>query len=257
VPATGATVIITSNKELRERYDDLGVGDLFIGSLSLKFLREAVLIDLRERGVDCLPSALSQVLNSSKIAQALIYKAWMISPTALISRRMDMMDAIAQFKRSGIGPVVTKQDHMHCGHGIRRWENLEHLYNHVALAESSYPFVLQPYVDNFTDVRVIIVGEYVEAYVRRNPYNFRVNLSAGGESLPHHLNSDQERFCRAAMERGQFPYAHIDLMLLENGTHFYLNEIALNGGTKGARIGRRELDRMKQELLEQLTRERR
>jgi len=250
-------VIITSNKELRERYDDLGVGDLFMGSLSLKFLKEAVLIDLLERGVGCLPSALSQVLNSSKIAQALIYKAWMISPTAVISRRMDLMDAISQFKRSGIGPVVTKQDHMHCGHGIRRWESVEHLYNFMALAESSYPFVLQPYADKFTDVRVILVGDYVEAYVRRNPYNFRVNLSAGGESLAHDISADQKRFCRSAMERGQFPYAHIDLMVMENGEHFFLSEIALNGGTKGARIGRKELDQMKHALLKQLARKRR
>jgi ribosomal protein S6--L-glutamate ligase len=228
-----------------------------MGSLSLKFLKEAVLIDLLERGVGCLPSALSQVLNGSKIAQALIYKAWMISPTAVISRRMDLMDTIAQFKRSGIGPVVTKQNHMHCGHGIRRWESVEHLYNYVALAESSYPFVLQPYIDNFTDVRVILVGDYVEAYVRRNPYNFRVNLSTGGVSILHDLNADQERFCRSAMERGQFPYAHIDLMLMEKGEPYYLNEIALNGGTKGARIGRKDLDRMKHALLEQLARQRR
>jgi ribosomal protein S6--L-glutamate ligase len=228
-----------------------------MGSLSLKFLREAVLIDLLERGVGCLPSALSQVLSSSKTAQALIYKAWMISPTAVISRRLDLMEAISQFKRFGIGSVVTKQNHMHCGHGIRRWESLEHLYNYVALDESSYPFVLQPYIDHFTDVRVVLVGDYVEAYVRRNPFNFRVNLSAGGESRVHDLNADQERFCRSAMERGQFPYAHIDLMLMENEEQYYLNEIALNGGTKGARIGNKELDRMKHALLEQLARERR
>lgn len=250
-------MIITSNRELRERYDELSVGDIFLGSLSFKFLREAVFVDLLERGVGCLPSALSQVLSRSKIAQALVYKTWMILPTVVVSRRMDLMDAITIFKRSGIGSVVTKQDRLHCGHGIRRWESVEDLYNYLALDESSYPFVLQPCVDNFRDVRVVVVGDYLEAYTRRNPYNFRVNLAAGGESLAYDLNPDQERFCRSAMERGQFPYAHIDLMLIEKGKHYYLNEIVLNGGIKGARIGRKELDQMKRALLERLAGKRR
>jgi ribosomal protein S6--L-glutamate ligase len=37
------------------------------------------------------------------------------------------------------------------------------------------------------------------------------------------------------MQRGKFPYAHIDLMVLENG-ETRLTEINLRGGIKGARI---------------------
>jgi ribosomal protein S6--L-glutamate ligase len=55
------------------------------------------------------------------------------------------------------------------------------------------------------------------------------------------------------MQRGKFPFAHIDLMLLESG-ECYLSEIALNGGVKGARISREALDQKKQALLEQLAR---
>ena len=40
-------------------------------------------------------------------------------------------------------------------------------------------------------------------------------------------------------------------MILENGG-CYLSEIALNGGIKGARIGREELDQEKKTLLEKL-----
>jgi ribosomal protein S6--L-glutamate ligase len=53
------------------------------------------------------------------------------------------------------------------------------------------------------------------------------------------------------MQRGRFPFAHLDLMILENGG-CYLSEIALNGGIKGARIGREELDQKKKALLEKL-----
>lgn len=251
----GDVMIIKSNRELRSLYHQLKAGDILIGTVSSKHLKKTVLLDLLERGVRCLPSALSQVLNSSKVAQAFILKDWMIPLTAVIRRRMDLIEAISRYNRHGIGPVVTKQDHMHCGHGVRQWERIETLYNYMALVESSYPFVLQPYVEKFSDVRVIIVGNYVESYVRQNPNNFRVNLSAGGESHPYELDTDLEKFCRSAMARGKFPFAHIDLLNLDNGEH-YVSEIALNGGTKGARISRKELDQKKQKLLERLAQER-
>jgi ribosomal protein S6--L-glutamate ligase len=106
-------------------------------------------------------------------------------------------------------------------------------------------------LENFTDIRVIIVGDYVEAYVRHNPNNFRMNISSGGTRYPYTLDKDQEKFCRAVMERGKFPFAHLDLHNTDNGEN-YLSEIALNGGIKGASISRKELDQKKQNLLESL-----
>ena len=244
-------MIVRSHRELQARYDELTAGDVFIGNLALKHLKQPMLIDMIERGIRCLPSPLSQILNSSKAAQAFVLREWMLPQTEVISRRADFIEAINTYGRSGIGPVVTKQDGLHCGHGIRRWETIETLYSFMALAKSSYPFVLQPFQEEFSDIRVIIVGDYVESYTRRNPHNFRVNISAGGTAAPCRLDEKKEVFCRKVMQRGRFPYAHLDLMTLENGK-CYLSEIALNGGIKGARIGRQELDRKKKALLEQL-----
>jgi ribosomal protein S6--L-glutamate ligase len=53
------------------------------------------------------------------------------------------------------------------------------------------------------------------------------------------------------MQRGKFPYAHIDLLAMNSG-EYYLSEIALNGGTRGARIKRKALDHKKQAVLESL-----
>ena len=53
------------------------------------------------------------------------------------------------------------------------------------------------------------------------------------------------------MNRGKFPFAHIDLHILESGECF-LSEIALNGGIKGAAITREELDGKKQVVLESM-----
>jgi len=244
-------MIIRSSRELKALFHDLGPGDIFIGMLVYKHLKQSVLIDLLERGITCLPSPLSQNLNRSKVAQALIFKDWMAPHTTVITRRMDLIDTINQYNKHGITAVVTKENHLHCGHGIRRWQNIETLYSFMALSESSYPFVLQPFLNDLTDVRVIIAGEYTEAYVRYNPDNFRMNISSGGKSYPYDLNKEQVDFCLMAMERGKFPYAHLDLHIMENGKN-YLSEIALNGGIKGARISRKELDQKKQEILEKL-----
>ncbi|MGD8284801.1 MAG: hypothetical protein PVG70_12315 [Desulfobacterales bacterium] len=249
-------MIIKSNRELKSHYDRLDAGDICMGTVSSKYLKKTVLLDLLERGVTCLPSALSQVLNSSKVAQAFILNQWMLPQTEVINRRMELIDAISRYNSHGIGTVITKQDHLHCGHGVRRWEDIEVLYNHIGLAETSYPFVLQPYVESFKDIRVIIVDTYIESYIRQNPYNFRMNISVGSKSHPYSLEPEQEQFCRSAMQRGKFPFAHLDVLMMESGEVF-LSEISLNGGTKGARIGRNELNQKKQTLLEDMAQKRR
>ena len=247
-------MLIKTTRELETCYQDLRAGDVFIGSLALKHLRQPILIDLLERGVHCLPSPLSQILNRSKTAQAFLLRPWMLPHTTVIRRRSDLIRAISLYNKEGIAAVVSKQDHMHCGHGIRKWDGIESLYAYLGLAKSSYPFVLQPFIENYTDVRVLMVGEYREAYARYNPHNFRVNLSSGGTSSAFHIDDELQQFCRSVMKRGNFPYAHIDLLVMENGDCF-LSEIALNGGIKGAQITRKELDDRKNEVLENLAKE--
>jgi len=244
-------VILRNSSELKERYHDLCSGDIFLGILTYKHIKQSILIDLMERGVSCFPSPLSQVLNHSKATQAVVLNNWMLPHTFVIARRTDFIEAVNTYNRLKIGPLVTKEDHLHCGHGVRKWDTIETLYSFVALSETSYPFVIQPFLDNFIDVRVIIAGDYMEAYVRHNPDNFRMNISMGGKNYPYEMNADLLDFCHKAMARGKFPYAHLDIQITDDGT-YYLSEIALNGGIKGAKIRREKLDKKKQEVLEGL-----
>lgn len=214
-------------------------------------MKSFMLIDLLERNINCLPSPLSQVLNSSKAAQALILKNWMLPHTCVITRRTELIETINTYNKNSIGSVVTKENHMHCGYGVKKWDTIETLYSFMSQSESSYPFVVQPFIENFTDLRVITVGDYTEAYTRHNPNNFRMNIAAGGKSHPYMLKKEEKDFCYAIMKRSRFPFAHIDLMITQNGSH-YLTEIVLNGGIKGATIRREELDKKKQDLLERL-----
>ena len=244
-------MIIRGHRELMQRYAELKPGDVFVGQVGAKHLRQSLLIDCTQRGVRCFPSALAQSLHHSKTAQAFILTDFMLPHTRVISRRSDLLAAAADYGKAGIGAVVTKQNHMHCGHGVRMWDSVEILYNLLGFAPDAFPFVLQPFLADFTDIRAIIAGQYVEAYVRSNPGGFRKNLSAGGQSTPHRLSQAQEQFCRKVMGRAAFPYAHIDLHLTGDGG-IYLSEIALNGGLKGAAIRRTELEKIKQEILEVL-----
>jgi glutathione synthase/RimK-type ligase-like ATP-grasp enzyme len=244
-------MIIRGLNELKKAYYQLGSKDIYVGSMATKHLELPMMIDLLERGVTCLPFCLSQLLSRSKITQALILKEWMAPLTCAITKRAELLNAITLYNRNGIEQVVTKEEQKHCGHGVRLWNDIESLYSILGLEESSYPFVLQPLLSNFKDVRAIIIGDYIEAYTRENPYNFRCNLAAGGKSTPYSLTQEQVDFALRIMERGKFPYAHIDLMIFENDIT-YLSEISLRGGLKGALIDHHALDIKKQQLLEQI-----
>jgi glutathione synthase/RimK-type ligase-like ATP-grasp enzyme len=247
-------MIITSTKELMARYNEVGQGDIFVGKLGAGELKSFLLVDLLERSVCCIPSPLSQIISGSKVIQALLLYKWMLPNTLVISRRKNLIDAISLYNRLGIESVITKEDRMHCGFGIRKWDSVETLYSFMSMSESSYPFILQPFMEKITDIRVVVAGDYIEAYTRHNPDNFRMNMAAGGSSSPFILDEEREKFCRAVMDRGRFPFAHIDVLVDSDG-EYYLSEIALNGGIKGAAVGRDELERMKQEITDKLVSE--
>jgi ribosomal protein S6--L-glutamate ligase len=240
-----------SSKVLQSHYQDLKPGDIIVGEVASAHENTAVLIDLLQRGVVCIPSALAQVLSRSKVAQVDLLGQYMLPLTMAVKRRSDLMAAMKAYTAAGIGSVVTKEQHMHCGHGVRRWDHIEMVYSFMGLENNSYPFVLQPLAENFVDVRTILVGDYVEAYTRSNPYSFRRNLCAGGRSSPYELSREQMQFCRNILKRAHFPYAHLDIQIMPDG-RVHIFEIALNGGIQGSRIERSELDRLKAARLDQL-----
>jgi glutathione synthase/RimK-type ligase-like ATP-grasp enzyme len=247
-------MIIKSHKDLMAQYNQLSSGDIFVGSLVNQRLKPTVLIDLLERGVHCFPSPLSQTLSRSKVAQAFLLSTWMIPHTRAITRRAELVEAMPLFHQNDINAIVTKEDRMHCGHGIRKWDSIETLYSFSALLKSSYPFVLQPFLKDFMDVRVIVAGDWVDVYARENTNSFRKNLSFGGKSRPYPFTKEMKVFCSSIMERGKFPYAHIDLMIAPAGP-IYLSEIALKGGSKGSTISLKRLNQKKNDILERLTRD--
>ncbi len=231
--------IFHQNSALREHYSDLRQGDIFIGRIRVKHTEEYLLLDLVERGVILFPSALSQQICRSKTAQVLLFKECMLPHTLAIHDQHEMLEAVSIYHQHAINRVVTKLDRKDGGLGVHLWPTIEDAYNQASLGTLPYPFVLQPYITKCRDIRVIMLDNYEEAYQRENPYNFRNNLHCGGSSTPCTLSKEQKSICKRVVERGKFPYAHIDLLVTESG-QTYLTEINLRGGIKGAIISPEE-----------------
>ncbi len=227
--------IITDNDRLHREYEGLQAGDMMVGRVRLKESEENLLIDLLERGVILFPSALSQTVSRSKALQARIFSRYMLPHTLAVHDRHSLLDVLNLYNGLGMEQVVSKLDRKNAGLGINLWPTMEDLYNQASLGGLPYPFVVQPFMATSQDIRVVVLGEYREAYYRVNSANFRNNLHCGGSFSPCSLSENQWELCRRVMERGNFPYAHIDLMVTTKGETFF-TEINLRGGIRGAVI---------------------
>jgi ribosomal protein S6--L-glutamate ligase len=232
---TSPTHIIRKNSELPELYHALAAGDIIACRLSLKYEEEHLLLDLLERGVHLIPSATSQLASRSKTFQARLLAPYMVPHTTAIYDIHGLLNTISLYGHHDVGKVVLKHDRKNAGLGINLYGSIEDIYNQATNNSISYPFVVQPFVPDSRDIRVIILGDYTEAYERRNPDNFRNNLHCGGAARPFQLNTDQIELCEKIMTRASFPYGHLDLMVTEEN-EIYLAEINLRGGIRGAVI---------------------
>jgi ribosomal protein S6--L-glutamate ligase len=234
----------------------LQAGDIVCCRLRLKTHEEYLLLDLMERDIKILPSATSQLASRSKTFQVRIFSPLMIPGTMAIYDLHGLLNVISQYRRCKTEQVILKHDRKNGGLGIHLFQDIEDIFTLAANDVIPFPFVLQPYITDCRDVRVIILGDYIEAYQRTNPDNFRKNLHCGGKAARYELSEEQFALCQEAMLRGGFPYAHIDLMLSDDKT--YLTEINLRGGIRGAVITPqmygKKIENLHRNLLENMLR---
>ncbi len=248
---TDSPSIISTKSEFLLQFSTLKKGDIVCTRLPLQLGEEHILLDLVHRQVILIPSALSQMASKSKCFQARIFSSWMIPDTTVIYSAHQLLENINIFQRKNISQVIVKKDKKNAGLGILLYRSIEEVYTHAANDILEFPFVLQPYISDCEDIRVVILGDYIEAYKRVNPDNFRNNLHCGGSATPYTLPDAAVHFCREVMTRGDFPYAHLDLMLRPDGG-FYLAEINLRGGIQGAKITTQEYKKRKEDIEKQL-----
>lgn len=253
---TPPVIIIDNNDQFLQSFKSLNSNTIVNCRLRLIPGEEHLLVDLLERGITLIPSATSQLASRSKVHQARILNEFMLPHTTAVYDSNSLLQTITDYNRAKIKQVVVKRDRKNGGIGIHRFESIEDVYNLAEFGNLTYPFVIQPYIEKFLDLRVIILDEYIEAYSRSNTNNFRHNLHCGGISTPHELHDELRKICRDIMQRAAFPYAHVDLMVLPDGK-LYLTEINLRGGLRGARIDaneyRQRVDRIHEEKVRELT----
>ena len=232
---TAAPRIITDNHSLLTHYKDLKAGDIILGRVRLRPGEEHLLLDLSRRGIIGIPSFISQLCSRSKTIQARLCGWAMIPDTTAIYTIHDLLETVNRYTGQGVADVVVKLEGRNAGLGIFRYRSIEDVYSQAALGHLPYPFVIQPLIHNCRDLRVIVLDDYWEAYERSNPDNFRNNLHCGGTARPAELTEEQRELCSRIMRMNDFCYAHLDLMVTEEGRS-YLGEINLRGGLRGSTI---------------------
>ena len=177
----------------------------------------------------------------------------MLPQTLTIHALHDLIEAIPEYQKNSVTAVITKQDRGNAGLGVHLWQSIEEVFTHASLGNLPFPFVLQPFEPECRDIRAVLLGDYIEAYWRHNPHSFRNNLHHGGKSEPCKLSREQAELCQRVMDRGHFPYAHIDILVTGEGKSF-LGEVNLRGGLQGAKISpeeyQKKVNAIQEELLE-------
>lgn len=243
-------IVITNNQQFRNQFHLLDSTSTISCRLRLSPGEEHILVDLQQRNVKLFPSATAQLASRSKAHQARIFSEFMLPNTRVIYDTNGLLEATTYYQQLNIGELVVKQDRKNGGLGIHRFRDIEDVYNSSAFGNLPFPLIIQPLQPEFRDIRVIVIGSYIEAYERVNPWNFRHNLHCGGHAKPIESTERMLNLCRRVMTRGGFPYAHIDLMKTNDSLH--LIEINLKGGLRGARISSREYREKIQALHDQL-----
>lgn len=244
---TRTPIVVRSLTELRRRYPELAAGDLVLGSFAVKPGEEIKLLDLQERNVVFFPPLLAQMVVRTKTSQAQVLRDYMLPGTFVAYGVADLSARLGDARLSG--PIVTKRDRAHLGMGVSIWPSLEALHSLASLQPLPFPLVVQPFLAAARDLRVVIVGEYTEAYERYNPQGFRKNLFQGGAFRPADINQELLSFCRRAMARGKFPYAVLDV-LHSPQREAYLSEINFHAGLRGSQLGQAEYRRRVKAILE-------
>jgi ribosomal protein S6--L-glutamate ligase len=243
--------VIRDNKTLFSSYDDLTSQDIIIGRIRLRHSEENLLLDLLARNILLIPSASSQLCSRSKVFQTRLLQSFMIPGTKAIYDLHDLMDAVSEYTQESRTAVICKLDRANGGQGILKYSSVEDVFNQAALGNLTFPFVLQPFLNECIDVRVVILGKTIEAYKRFNPNNFRHNLHCGGASSVFEPSNEQLNICKKIMLRADFPYAHIDLLLTPGGDT-WLTEINLRGGLRGAILSQKDYLALTSEIHDHL-----
>jgi ribosomal protein S6--L-glutamate ligase len=221
-----------SNALALNRFDAVLVRTMPPGSLEQVVFRMDVLGQLERRGVPVLnpPRALEAAVDKY-LTSARLQAAGIPTPRTWVCQTAD--DALAGFAALG-GDVVLKPIFGGEGRGITRLQDeaLAHRAFRM-LAQMGAVLYLQEFVPHAgCDLRLMVLGDRVLGMRRRNPNDWRTNISRGAVGEPWKHDEELAHLARRAAAAVGAPWAGVDLLPGRDGS-LYVLEVNAVPGWKG------------------------
>jgi RimK family alpha-L-glutamate ligase len=168
-------------------------------------------------------AAVDKFLTSAKLAAA-----GLVTPRTICCQTAD--EALAAFEQLG-SDIVLKPLFGSEGRGITR-------LNDEALAERAFKMLAQLgavlYLQEFvphegSDLRLLVIGERILAMRRRNPLDWRTNISRGAKAEPFEPVDGLVEMARRAADAVGAPLAGVDLLPGRDGKLYTLEVNAVPG----------------------------
>lgn len=218
----------SSGVDLR-KCDALLVRTMPPGSLEQVVFRMDVLGQLEAAGTPVInPARAVEAAVDKYLASAKLAAAGLRTPRTFVCQTVE--DALAGFEMLG-GDVVLKPLFGSEGRGITR-------LNDQAMAQRAFSLLvslgaviyLQEYIEHEGfDLRVLLIGSGVWGMQRRNPLDWRTNVSRGAKAEPLEVTPElQDLAVRAAAAIGA-PLAGVDLLPARDGGLYVIEVNAVPG----------------------------
>jgi ribosomal protein S6--L-glutamate ligase len=223
--------IVTAGRDLAE-FDAVIVRTMPPGSLEQVVFRMDCLGRYETAGgVVINPPRAIEAAVDKFLTSAKLHEAGLLTPRTIVCQTAD--DAMAAFEKLG-GDVVLKPIFGSEGRGIAR-------LNDEALALRAFKMLAQLgavlYVQEFiehegADLRLLLIGERVLAMRRRNPLDWRTNISRGAKAEAFTPDDELIALARRAAAAVGAPLAGVDLLPGRDG-RLYTIEVNAVPGWKG------------------------
>ncbi|MDX1946081.1 MAG: RimK family alpha-L-glutamate ligase [Pirellulaceae bacterium] len=231
IGTNGQTRVFSAGRDLAE-FDAVLVRTMPPGSLEqVVFRMDCLARHEAAGGVVINPARAIEAAVDKFLASAKLAAVGLLSPRTIVCQTPD--DALAAFATLG-GDVVVKPLFGSEGRGITRLTD-------EALALRAFKMLAQLgatlYVQEFiphegADLRLLVIGERILGIRRRNPLDWRTNISRGATAEPFTPDDAQIDMARRACAAVGAPLAGVDLLPGRDG-NLYTIEVNAVPGWKG------------------------
>ena len=221
------------NNEFIQKFDENGNFIVSHNNMSLKEIDYAIFWDkdvflaenLENMGIrlfnrsEAIANCDNKALTFEKLKNQMIrMPKTIVSPFVFNNQGLsdEYIDSVIKY----IGlPMIIKECYGSFGMQVYMASSRDEMNNIISDMDNR-PFIFQEYIENSRgrDVRVVIVGdEIVGAMLRKNPDDFRANITIGGSGTFYELTDEQKSLALKAHRALGLDFSGIDLLFGDDG----------------------------------------